>query len=189
MVASQTFLSHLGATQNRLFSVRWTEGVEVVQRRAYLRMDADCPIEYTVIGSDVTESGLRGSGVTRNISAAGLQFQIEAPTEDTVAVGDLLEIRVSIGNGTVLSDARVVRVEDATDLGPDGRPKPPAKASHRPMTYVAVQFESIREAAQDRIVRHIFYLQRTLQRAKRDNRPGQLRSASARARYSSGARW
>ena len=180
MVASETFLNHLGTSQSRLFAVGWREDCELVQRRAYLRMNAECPIEYLVIDSDVIEPGQSGTGVTRNLSAAGLQFRIGIPVDDAVAAGDLLQIRLSVGNGTVLSDARVVRVEDATDTGPDGRPLPPCKATRQPATDIAVQFESIPEAAQDRIVRFIF----SLQRARRDTRPGRLR-----ARYSSGARW
>jgi hypothetical protein len=180
MVASETFLSHLGTGQSRFFSVRWSEGVELVQRRAYLRMNAECPVDFTVISSDNAEPGQTLSGVTRNLSAAGLLFGVGVPMASTVAVGDLVEVKISLGNGLVFADARVVRVEDATDIGPDGKPVPPARATHRPMTHVAVQFEHIPEGAQDRIVRYIFFLQR----ARRDTRPGRLRSS-----YSSGARW
>jgi c-di-GMP-binding flagellar brake protein YcgR len=168
MVASETFLSHLGTTQSRLFSVAWSAACELVQRRSHLRINATCPIEYVVLQSDATEPGASGSGVTRNISAGGLQLRVNRHAEDTVAEGDLLELRVSLDNGMVLADAAVIRVEDLTDSGPDGTPLPPARATHAPVTAIAVEFESISEAAQDRIVRYIF----SLQRMQKDIRAG-----------------
>ncbi len=90
----------------------------------------------------------------------------------------MLQIRLAVANGTVLTDAKVVRIDDATDIGMDGRPIPPNKATHEPQTDIAVQFESIPEAAQDRIVRLIF----ALQRARRDNRPGRFREPAPRRR-------
>ena len=52
---------------------------------------------------------------------------------DTVREGDCIETRLAIGQGAVLAEAEVVRVEDATDLGPDLRPLPPtARPMHSP---------------------------------------------------------
>jgi c-di-GMP-binding flagellar brake protein YcgR len=168
LVASETFLSHLGTTQSRLFSVAWGGECELVQRRSNLRINAACPIEYVVVQSEVTEPGTSGSGKTRNISAGGLQLSVGRPADDTVAEGDLLELRVWLDSGIVLADATVVRVEDLTDIGPDGKPVPPNKATHAPVTAIAVQFESISDTAQDRIVRYIF----SLQRMQKDLRAG-----------------
>jgi c-di-GMP-binding flagellar brake protein YcgR len=160
IVASETFLSHLGTTQSRLFSVGWTDSCDVVQRRTHLRVRAECPIEYVVLQSAFLEPGVSARGSTWDISASGLQLRVGLPIEDTVVEADLVELRLSLDSGMVLADASVVRVEDMTDIGPDGKPLPFAKATHKPSTAIAVHFESISDTAQDRIVRYIFSLHR-----------------------------
>ncbi len=161
MVAESTFLSHLNSTESRLFAVEFPTDFRLIQRRSYLRIDAECRVEYLVVSqSDAGGAGLTGAGTTRNIGAGGLQFVVDAPVAETVREGDALEIRVAVGPGTVLAEAEVVRVEEATDLGPDLRLLPPAAKPRRPRTLIAVQFVSIPEAAQDRIIKHIFALQR-----------------------------
>ncbi len=180
MVASEPFLSLMGNTQSRVFAVGWHDHVEFVQRRSYLRLHAECPIEYTVLQGESIESGTTGIGITRDVSASGVRFRIDGPIERAPAVDDLLEVRLSLGSGVVMAEAVVVRVEDATDTGPDGRPLPPIKATHKPVTTIAVQFESITEAAQDRIVRYIFYQQR-IQRRQRDLELARADQLAARA--------
>ena len=73
---------------------------------------------------------------------------------------DALDLRMELGQDVVIAEADVVRVEDATNLGRDGRPLPPSKAARPPRTMIAVRFEAISAGAQDRIVGHIFSLQR-----------------------------
>ena len=160
LVARSVFLSHLGSRQSRVFSVEMPTDCHVVQRRAHLRLDADCPVEYTVVGGGVTGAGITGAGTTRNISAGGLQFVIQTQITETVVVGDALELRLAVGRDAVLLEADVVRVFDATDIGPDGRPMPPATPPRPPRTLVAVRFVTISDDAQDLIVRRIFSLQR-----------------------------
>lgn len=160
IVARSAFLSHLGARQSRVFSVETPTDCRVVQRRAHLRLDAECPLEYTVVGGGETGAGIAGEGTTRNISAGGLQFLIRAPIGETVAAGDALELRLAVGRDAALLEADVVRVIDATDIGPDGRPMPPATPPRPPRTLVAVRFVSISDSAQDLIVRQIFAMQR-----------------------------
>jgi len=169
VVASERFLGHLGTTQSRLFSVAWRDTCEAVQRRAHLRVRAECPVEYVILQSALGEPGMSATGVTRDISASGLQMRVDRAVEDTVVEGDLLEVRLSLDSGMVLADASVVRVEDLTDIGPDGKPVPFAKATQKPVTAIAVQFESISDTAQDRIVRYMF----SLQRMRRDLRAGE----------------
>jgi len=132
IVARSAFLSHLGSRQSRVFSVETPTDCRVVQRRAHLRLDVECPLEYTVVGGGVTGPGLTGSGMTRNISAGGLQFMVPAPIGETVAAGDALELALAVGRDAVLIEADVVRVIDATDMGPDGRPMPPASPPRPP---------------------------------------------------------
>ena len=160
LVARSVFLSHLGSRQSRVFSVEMPTDCHVFQRRAHLRLDADCPVEYTVVGGGVTGAGITGAGTTRNISAGGLQFVIQTQITETVVVGDALELRLAVGRDAVLLEADVVRVFDATDIGPDGRPMPPATPPRPPRTLVAVRFVTISDDAQDLIVRRIFSLQR-----------------------------
>ncbi len=161
MVGSAPFLSHLGSTQSRLFSVAWPEDYRLVQRREHLRLDTEAPIRYTVVSQSETGSvGDEGSGLTRNISAGGLRFLVKAPIRETVNGGDALELRLQLGQDIVLAEADVVRVDDATDMGPDGRPLPAARSPRPARTLIAVRFVSISEGAQDRIIRHIFSLQR-----------------------------
>jgi len=161
MIGRTSFLGHLGSSQERLFSVGWPDRYEIVQRRQHLRLDTEAPIRYTVLSdSDTGNMGTEGQGTTRNLSAGGLQFMVKAPVRETVAAGDALELRMQLGQDVVLAEADVIRVEDATDMGPDGRPLPPANAPRQPRTVIAVRFEAISDGAQDRIVRHIFALQR-----------------------------
>jgi len=160
LIAAEQFVSHLGNSQSRLFAVRWSDCCEVVQRRQHLRLGAQCPIEYVVLQSEISEPGSSNMGTTRDLSAGGLLFKVERPIEDTVAAGDLLELRLQLRSGMVIADGTVVRVEDATDIGPDGKPLPPTKCTHKPVTFVAVAFESISATAEDRIVKYVFSLQR-----------------------------
>jgi hypothetical protein len=85
---------------------------------------------------------------------------IQTQITETVVVGDALELRLAVGRDAVLLEADVVRVFDATDIGPDGRPMPPATPPRPPRTLVAVRFVTISDDAQDLIVRRIFSLQR-----------------------------
>jgi c-di-GMP-binding flagellar brake protein YcgR len=161
MVAGASFLSHLGATQSRLFSIEMPSDLRMIQRRGHLRLDTDCPIHYLVVSQTASGgAGETGEGTTRNVSAGGLQFMVRTPIHEAVGVGDDLELRLLIGQDAVLAEGEVVRVDDATDLGRDGRPMAATSPPRPSRTLIAVQFVSISEGAQDRIVRHIFSLQR-----------------------------
>ncbi len=160
MVAESAFISHLNAAESRLFAIEFPTDYRLIQRRAYLRVDAECPVQYLVVShSEMGGAGLTGEGVTRNIGAGGIQFVVAAAISETVREGDALETRLGIGQGTVLAEAEVVRVDDVTDLGPDLRLLPSSPKPRPPRTLVAVKFVHIPEAAQDRIIRHIFALQ------------------------------
>jgi PilZ domain len=161
LVAESIFLGHLGSSQARIFSVQMPSDIRLTQRRAHLRFDTACPIEYTIVSqSDSGGAGLTGAGVTCNIGTGGLQFTLPAPLREAPIVFDSLEIMLAVGREGVAAEGDVVRVEDATDLGPDGRMRPSATPPRPPRTRIAVQFTSISDAAQDLIVRHIFALQR-----------------------------
>jgi hypothetical protein len=162
LVAESVFLAHLGPTRARLFSVRMPSDIRLTQRRAHLRLDTDCPIEYTIVSQSASGgAGLTGAGVTRNIGTGGLQFLVAVPMAETPIVADSLEVAVALGPDAVSAEAEVLRLEDATDLGPDWRPIGPANPPRPPRTLIAVRFTSIGEAAQDMIVRYIVTLQRS----------------------------
>jgi hypothetical protein len=168
MVAESAFVSHLGSSPTRMFSIEMPTDLRLIQRRFHLRLDTVCPIEYTIASQDQTSgTGATGEGMTRNISAGGVQFLVKAPPRETMDVGAELELALLLGQDVVLAEGRVLRVEDATDIGPDGRRLGPATTPRPPRTWIAVQFESISEGAQDRIVRHIFSLQRMRREAPR----------------------
>jgi c-di-GMP-binding flagellar brake protein YcgR len=159
VVAESRFLSHLGASKSRLFSVEWPEDFQVTQRREHLRLDAECPIEYTVISQgDSGSAGRTGSGTTSNLSAGGLLFKVNVPADEAVAVDDELWLRVALGADAIATEARVVRVHQI-EQEVHGRPKPPGGVETA--TIVAVRFVSIGMGTQDRIVRYIFRLQRS----------------------------
>jgi len=84
-------------------------------------------------------------------------------TEDVALDGgDVVELRIALGPDAVLAEAEIVRVEE--ERLPPGR-KPRSVSSGPPML-VAARFTSISDGAQDRIVKHLF----SLQRQRRDTR-------------------
>ena len=185
MVAESSFVSHLNTAESRLFAIEFPTDYRLIQRRAYLRAEAECHVDYLVVNhSEMGGAGLTGEGITRNIAAGGIQFVVDASIVDTVREGDCIETRLAIGQGAVLAEAEVVRVEDATDLGPDLRPLPPTARPRRPRTLIAVRFVSISEGAQDRIIRQIFALQRIrragYQRSVLEDRAGRDRRRESR---------
>jgi c-di-GMP-binding flagellar brake protein YcgR len=161
LVAESVFLEHLRPTRTRLFAVQMPSEIRLTQRRVHMRFETECPIQYTIVSqSDSGGAGLTGRGITLNIGTGGLEFVVEAPIEDTVIVGDALEIALGLGRDAIAGEADVLRIADATDVDADGRPVAPASLPRPPRTIVAVGFTSISEAAQDMIVRYIFALQR-----------------------------
>jgi c-di-GMP-binding flagellar brake protein YcgR len=85
---------------------------------------------------------------------------VRAGPDETVAVGDELDLRVALGrDGVVLAEAVVVRVDDAATmvLAPEELIR---ACSTGPRSLIAVRFESISDVDQDKIVRFIFSIQR-----------------------------
>lgn len=163
MIAASSFIGLLGVSQSRLFSVSWPDDLRLIQRRAHLRLDAQCPIEYTVASESATGSaGQTGEGVCCNLCAGGVQFVVRASPDETVAVGDELDLRIGLGrDGVALAEAVVVRVDDGATMGP-GPNDTVHPASSGPRSLIAVRFESISDVGQDKIVRYIFSIQRQM---------------------------
>jgi hypothetical protein len=165
LIAASRFVRHLGSSRSRLFAVGWPDGLQTVQRRGTIRMDAECPVQYGILdGSDTAVELTTGGGMTRNISAVGVLFATQFGEEGRLEVGNVLELRIALGSGAVITECEVVRVEEER-LPPGAKPRP---GPPRPPTFlVAVKFDAISEMAQDRIVRHIFSLHRRRRSSRR----------------------
>jgi len=156
-VGSSRFLGHLGASRSRLFSIATLEDLTTVQRRSHLRCDASGPLDYTIVSqSDSGVAGRTGHGSLSNISAGGIQFEVQFDNDNNVAVGDVLELTIALGRDAVTTDAEVVRVETIPDSAPGTRKRP----AHPATRVIAARFDGISEDAEDKIVRHVFSLQR-----------------------------
>ena len=152
LTVSTRFESDLGRGRLPMFAVKWPPAQRAMQRppegrqrRAHIRIEVACPIEYTVVTqSDRAAAGQTGGGTTIDISAGGILFATDEALDDLPGIGDGLEIVVDFEGDVVMAEAEVVRVE-----GP-GRSRTPGRSE------VALRFVSIDGWAQDRIVRHIF---------------------------------
>jgi len=161
LVAESVFLEHLRPTRKMLFAVQMPSEIRLTQRRIHLRFETECPVEYTIVSqSDSSGAGLTGRGTTLDIGTGGLEFVVEAPIEDTVIVGDALEIALGLGREAIAGEAEVLRVTEATDIDAVGGPVAPVSTPRPPRTVIAVRFTSVSDSAQDMIVRYIFALQR-----------------------------
>jgi c-di-GMP-binding flagellar brake protein YcgR len=180
LVASSRFVGHLGSSRSRLFSIEWPDDLAQVQRRAHLRMDAECPLQYTVEASDSGVTGWTGRGTSRNISAGGVLFETRLCEDECLAVGDSLELLIALGMDAVVTEGDIVRVQAVPDEGEavripgliaecevvrvqqDRRSADEGQFGRgvTSRSLVALRFNSISDVAQDKIVRHLFSLQR-----------------------------
>jgi c-di-GMP-binding flagellar brake protein YcgR len=161
LAAESTFMNHLGSNRSRLFAVERPASAHMIQRRAHVRLDYECPVVFTCkseTGSGA--AGRNGRGITRNVSAGGIQFRAPGAAETEFAVGDALGLEVPVNaSETVAAEAQVVRVESADNLPCEERTrsKPGRDAAQ---ALVAARFVTISDVDQDKIVRLIFNVQR-----------------------------
>ena len=86
VVGRTRFVAHLKSTQTRIFSVAWPDEYKISQRREHLRLDTEAPVRYTVLSqNDIGGAGMEGHGVTRNLSAGGVQFVVKAAAAQALA--------------------------------------------------------------------------------------------------------
>ena len=139
--------SRLGEEKSRVFAVRRPQGVDQVQRRAHVRVDLQRDIRIKSFGSLATEMG---AGRTVNIGAGGVQFTTEMP----LMFGDQLRIALVLApREIVIAGGPVVRIDEILAEVPPGTDVSPAMP--RMLTRVAVRFDKITEADQERISCHI----------------------------------
>jgi len=144
MVAASTFLSHLGASRSRCSRSEWPSDFQLVRRRDHLRLDAQCPVAYTVTNqSDSGSAGLTGKGRRATSARAGSSSSFNRARRWSPRATSSRS-RVALGPGAVTAEAEVIRIEEMTELGPGGRPKAAAPGVG-PTTLVAMRFTSISE--------------------------------------------
>lgn len=156
LTVTTRFEADLGRGRLPMFSVGWPPVQRTInrpadgrQRRAHIRIEAACPIEYTVVTqSDRAAAGQTGTGTTIDISAGGVLFETDGSPDELPGVCDGLEIVLEFDGDVVMAEAEVVRVIGS---GPSRDPRVGAFRSE-----IAVRFVGIDRWAQDRIVRHIF---------------------------------
>lgn len=153
LVVESEFVRRLGRNSrpdidtSRVFAVRRPQGVKTVQRRAHVRIDLDLLVRIRAPGSLGAEQ--LGTGRSSNIGAGGVQFTTAMPLQ----IGQQLRLAIVLtSQDIVVAGGPVVRLEDG-DPGPDR-----ADGVNR----VAVRFDKISEADQERITCHILSAHRKL---------------------------
>jgi c-di-GMP-binding flagellar brake protein YcgR len=152
--------ARLGQEKSRVFAVRRPQGVENVQRRAHVRIDLERSVRVRTLGNLGTEE--MGNGRTINIGAGGVLFA----TEMRLVYGQQLRIALVLSSREiVIAQGPIVRIDEAAQLDPDGRPlmmssPDPDEAAAGAMvpksvSHVAMRFDKIAPADQERISVHI----------------------------------
>jgi hypothetical protein len=138
--------SKLGSEKSRVFAVRRPQGVDTVQRRAHVRIDLERTVRIRSLGS--LEVDRIGTGRTINIGAGGVLFTTDMP----LILGEQLRIALVLtSRDIVIAGGTIVRIED--DRAADGAA--PAAGDQVSASRVAVRFDKITGADQERITYHI----------------------------------
>jgi c-di-GMP-binding flagellar brake protein YcgR len=155
LVAESVFLRRLGdvsalaVQKSRVFAVRRPEGVESAQRRAHVRVDLERTVRIRSVG-DLGADRV-GKGRTLNIGAGGVLFVTDMP----LLFGEELKLALVLtSHDIVVAQGPIVRIEDAEGIAGPHRPEPPSQPSAT-LSKVAVRFDAITEADQERITCHI----------------------------------
>jgi c-di-GMP-binding flagellar brake protein YcgR len=152
--------ARLGQEKSRVFAVRRPQGVESVQRRAHVRIDLERTVRIRALGTRGSDK--MGNGKTVNIGAGGLQFTTDMP----LLFGEQLRVALVLtSHEIVIAEGPIVRIDEVVQLGPDGRPETaPAKTENpaepgtmmpKVLSRVAMRFDKIAAADQERISIHI----------------------------------
>lgn len=158
LIIESVFLRRLGNTRlgmekSRVFAVERPQGFETVQRRAHVRVALDRLVRIRALGSVGTEK--IGTGRTINIGAGGVQFSTRTP----LLFGEQLRVALVLtSRNIVVAGGTIVRIEDA-DAPPDSSPESDDGAPVR-YSKVAVRFDKISEADQERITCHVLSVHR-----------------------------
>jgi hypothetical protein len=141
--------SKLGMEKSRVFAVKRPQGVDTVQRRAHVRVDLERSVRIKALGSLGTEH--MGNGRTINIGAGGVQFLTDMP----LLFGEQLRLALVLtSRDIVVVGGVIVRIEDG-DPEPAGAGAEPGTTKPSTHSKVAVRFDKVSEADQERITCHI----------------------------------
>jgi hypothetical protein len=140
--------SRLGMEKSRVFAVRRPLGVDTVQRRAHVRVDLERMVRIRSLGSLGAEQ--MGMGRTINVGAGGVQFLTEMP----LLLGEQLRLALVLtSRDIVVAGGTIVRIEDGGD--PHSEPGKAGNGASSTQSRVAVRFDKISEADQERITCHL----------------------------------
>jgi c-di-GMP-binding flagellar brake protein YcgR len=146
--------SKLGMEKSRVFAVRRPQGVDTVQRRAHVRVDLERTVRIKAFVGLGTEQ--MGNGKTINIGAGGVQFVTDMP----LVFGEQLRIALVLtSRDIVVVGGAIVRIEDGDPI-PDAPRAGPGNSAPSKFSKVAVRFDKVSEADQERITCHILTAQR-----------------------------
>ncbi len=162
VVAESAFVKRLGGDRmgterSRVFAVVRPQGIEAAQRRMHVRVDVERTVFIRIPAPLSGSSRHIGTGRTLNVSAGGLQMVSDLP----LLLGDWVTIALALrANDLVTTPAQVVRIDEE-----------PASTPEKPRSRVAVKFDRISEADQERIACHLL-----AERRKKRTAPERLAS-------------
>jgi c-di-GMP-binding flagellar brake protein YcgR len=181
VILESTFLRRLGdsgrfdAQRSRVFAVRRPADIAASQRRAHVRADLERDVRIRSVGA--AGAGSLGVGRTVNLSAGGALFATSMP----LLFGEELLLAIALApHNIVIAGGSIVRLETpdsgAGNAAAEDRPDPPGSASPGlfssgaaaaeptpsapALTRVAVRFDRISEADQERITCHLLQMNR-----------------------------
>jgi c-di-GMP-binding flagellar brake protein YcgR len=161
VILESTFLRRLGdaskfqVQKSRVFAVQRPAGVESSQRRAHVRVDLERAVRIRSMGSAGPEK--LGTGRTINIGAGGVLFATSMP----LLFGEELRLAIVLNTkDIVITGGSIVRIEDFDDEAPQEYVPGAGARRPTPMSRVAVRFDQVSEADQERITCYILQVHR-----------------------------
>lgn len=143
-----TFRSEVVAVNQeyqQTITVAWPRKKEHLQRRNFLRVQAEIPVAFALVGGDDIYHAS-----TLNISGGGVL--VKSPIQ--LKVNDELDIQLTIpGKGVIDTVGRVVRCEESKDSG-------------RQFFLVGIDFTVINERDRERIIGYVFERERYLNKRR-----------------------
>ncbi len=144
IMRAETWITSLENEPLPIIYVHTPDGWERLQRRRYVRLR--CSLGVTWVRVMEGAPLLSGHGTTVNLSAGGMKFR----TIGRLNVGDMIEMHIDIPRDPLEALGRVARVEGFVE----GR---------RERIY-AIEFESLPDLDEDRVVAYVFSEQMRLRR-------------------------
>lgn len=126
-----------------LLSLEWPYKKQKVQRRNFVRVPANLPLEYRKVNEQGEE--IFYEAFIRDLSGGGLQFQ----TKKRLIKGDVLQIKLGLPEDLIICKAAVTWVY--TDI-----------RDKQERYFVGIKFMEINEKLRERVIRYVFQRQREL---------------------------